>query len=95
MLRSKSEQLIAGGMSACIVDVFELIKIDKEHGASRPLFFMGCDLGIKFRNQSVSGIETCQTIVICEMPQVLFTLLQRQERVAERRNDRLGFFVRR
>ncbi len=85
--------MIAGRVTARVVDVLELIQIDEEQRAP-PLLLGGLsDLLIELREQPMSVVQPRQGIVIREMQQMPLALLQRADRVVERTHDCLQLAV--
>ncbi len=93
LLRSELEQLVAGGMPAGVVDVFELIEVPKAQSAPRPPGGACRNLSLELRCQPVPAVETGEGVVVHDMQQALLAFIQRGERIAKGCDDRLSFPV--
>src|SRR6187401_2144180 len=80
-------------MPARVVDVLELIEIDKTQRAASAVLSTRFKLGIELRNQPVPAIQTRNQVMVRNMQQVLFAFLQCGERVSESTHDGLSFFI--
>ena len=80
-------------MAASVIDVLELIEVDEADCTLGLVRRARRDFAFEFRGQAVTAEEARQDIVVGQMNEVLLALLERLERIVERRHNGLRFLV--
>ena len=64
LLCGELEQVVAGGVSAGVVDVLELVEVDEEEGAARAGIRAPRKLRLELRDEAMAVRETRELVVI-------------------------------
>ena len=67
LLRRELEQVVAGGVTAGIVDVLELIEVDEEQGAASALVGTARELRVQLFDEAMAIREARELVVVREM----------------------------
>ena len=93
--RELGQQPVAGSMADAVIDVFEVVEIQDEHGATGARTLRARDLAAELLDEAAPRVERSQRIVVCEKQQVVVETLALGLVTRDQRDDRVPARIRR